>query len=181
LPLEQLTDLELLTLLSSDKKQKAFGILYARYHAFVLKKCNRIINNKSEAEEVAHTVFLKVDSHYQRFEQKSSFKTWLYAIAYRESLYYLREQKKNPIETIDIKELEEKYGHIDLDEEINLDQANNLALLDKIEPLEKALLLMRYKDDMKIKTIAEALQMGESAIKMRLKRAKANLLKWANK
>ncbi len=96
-------------------------------------------------------------------------------------MYYLREQKKNPFKTVDINELEDTYGHIDLDDTVNLEKEANLALLDKIEPLEKALLLMRYKDNMKVKTIADAFQLGESTVKMRLKRAKSRLMKLREK
>lgn len=44
--------------------------------------------------------------------------------------------------------------------------------LQDIAPEERMILLMRYQDDMSIKEIQEALQLGESAVKMRLLRAK---------
>lgn len=49
--------------------------------------------------------------------------------------------------------------------------------LDKLDPKDRALLLMKYQDDFSIKEIAEALQTTESAVKMRLMRSKERLRK----
>jgi RNA polymerase sigma-70 factor (ECF subfamily) len=48
-----------------------------------------------------------------------------------------------------------------------------LALMD---PKDKMILLMKYQDDMSIKEIKEALDIGESAVKMRIKRAKQKVV-----
>lgn len=172
-----LTDTELLTLLSTDKKEKAFRALFDRYHPFVLKKCKRFIRNTAEAEDTAQSVFLKLNSHYQTFEGKASFKTWLYAITYKECLLFLRKEKKVTFKSVDLDELKEHYDHIDLEVEIDMEANRNLNLLNEIDPFDKALLLMKYKDGMKFKTMAEVLQLTEASIKMRLKRAKSRLLK----
>jgi len=52
--------------------------------------------------------------------------------------------------------------------------------LQLISPNEKALLLMKYQDDVSIKEIATLHEIGESAVKMRLNRAKTNLIKIYN-
>lgn len=39
------------------------------------------------------------------------------------------------------------------------------------------ILLMKYQDDMSINEIKEILNIGESAVKMRIKRAKAKVIK----
>jgi RNA polymerase sigma-70 factor (ECF subfamily) len=45
-----------------------------------------------------------------------------------------------------------------------------------MEPKDKMILLMKYQDDMSIKEIKEALGVGESAVKMRIKRAKQKVV-----
>lgn len=172
-----LSDLELLNLLSTDKKERAFRALVDRYHPFVLKKCKRFLKDYSEAEDLTQQIFLKVEKKYSSFEGKSSFKTWLYSITYRECLVFLRDAKKVLFKSVNIDELKETYDHIDLSINIDMETNRNLDLLNQIEPMDKALLLMKYKDGMKLKLIAETVQLGESNVKMRLKRAKARLLK----
>ena len=48
-------------------------------------------------------------------------------------------------------------------------------VLEKLNPDEKLLLMMRYQDDMSVKDIADSLNIGESAAKMRLKRSRHQL------
>ena len=45
-------------------------------------------------------------------------------------------------------------------------------LLDQMPTGDKTILLMKYQDDLSIKEIADALNKSESAVKMKLKRAK---------
>ena len=52
--------------------------------------------------------------------------------------------------------------------------------LKKIEANDKMILLMRYQDDFSIKEIQEVLDLGSSAVKMRLNRAKGRLIEIYN-
>lgn len=45
---------------------------------------------------------------------------------------------------------------------------------------EKSILLLKYQDGASIKELGELMEIGESAVKMRLKRAKAKLLEIYN-
>ena len=59
------------------------------------------------------------------------------------------------------------------DEELMTMQVDRLrVVLDNIPVGDKAILLMKYQDDMQIKEIADILDKTESAIKMKIKRAK---------
>nr|BFF39879.1 hypothetical protein BACY1_16840 [Tenacibaculum mesophilum] len=76
-------------------------------------------------------------------------------------------------------------------EESNIDDIEDATLfelksdklakaLEIISPSEKMILLMKYQDDMSIKDISIGLDLGESAVKMRLKRAKDKVVKAYN-
>jgi RNA polymerase sigma-70 factor (ECF subfamily) len=60
------------------------------------------------------------------------------------------------------------------EEEISYDSL--MELLNALHTEEKALIMMRYFDEMPLMQIAEALRVTESAAKMRLKRAKTRLM-----
>jgi len=172
------TDIELLKLLENDKfKQAAFRALFERYHIYVGKICHRFTKDPELSKDISQLVFLKVHEHYQNFQEKSSFKTWLFAIAYRECLVYLRQAKKIKFTSIDLEMKLQEFEDIDLETEIDLEREQNLALLNQLDPLDKALLLMKYQHNMSIKSIATSWNIGESAVKMRLKRAKTKLQK----
>ena len=51
-----------------------------------------------------------------------------------------------------------------------------MKILEMIHPEEKALLLMKYQDNLPGKQIAETLRISEDAVKMRLKRARTRVI-----
>ena len=51
------------------------------------------------------------------------------------------------------------------------------ATFDVIDEADRTILLMKYQDNMMVKEIAEILNLSESAVKMRLKRAKEKFQK----
>ena len=59
-------------------------------------------------------------------------------------------------------------------ERINFD--NLLVILELIHPEEKALLMMKYKDNLTMKQVSSALRISEDAAKMRLKRARSRVI-----
>ncbi len=46
-----------------------------------------------------------------------------------------------------------------------------------MDPNDKMILFMKYQDDMTIEDIQKTLEIGKSAVKMRLSRAKSRLIK----
>ena len=59
-------------------------------------------------------------------------------------------------------------------QDINYD--NLRIILELVHPEEKALLLMKYQDELSMKQISAALRISEDAAKMRLKRARTRVL-----
>ncbi len=50
------------------------------------------------------------------------------------------------------------------------------AVLEALDPEDRALLLMKYMEDMSVKEMMEVLELGESAVKMRMLRARERAL-----
>ena len=50
-------------------------------------------------------------------------------------------------------------------------------VMNLMSPEEKIILLLKYQDNLSIKELSDALDIGESAVKMRLKRAKEKLVR----
>jgi RNA polymerase sigma-70 factor (ECF subfamily) len=72
-------DAELLNrLLAGD--EKAFRELVVRYNATLIRVALYYVNNQSSAEDVAQDTWIAVLKGVDRFEGRSSFKTWLFHI-----------------------------------------------------------------------------------------------------
>ncbi|WP_368662429.1 RNA polymerase sigma factor [Zobellia laminariae] len=71
---------------------------------------------------------------------------------------------------------------VDDDAEIaNMRSEKLKKALELIDPEDKKILLLKYQDDISIKELTSILDVGESAVKMRLKRAKSRIVEAYNK
>ncbi len=76
---------------SGDKD--AFRLMYDCLAPYVYTLVYRILGRVPEAEEITQDVFLIVWRKIEKFESRSSLKSWLYRIAVREAWGYLRKKQ----------------------------------------------------------------------------------------
>lgn len=60
--------------------EDAFGLLIARYHASLVRIATLFVRDYGVAEEVAQETWIGVLRGLGRFEERSSFRTWLFGI-----------------------------------------------------------------------------------------------------
>lgn len=175
----QFSDEELVAIILKNKDTALFQILYDRYASKIYRKCISFTNSKDEAQDLTHDVLLKIYLRLSSFKQKSKFSTWIYAITYNFCVDHKRKVDKQLRNYADYAEEENYLSSSEPDEELYQLKVNQLkTLLDKIDPEEKALLLMVYQDDLPIKSaVMEITKLTEGAIKMRLKRSKQKIVK----
>lgn len=63
-----------------DGDEDAFVMLVARYHQPMLRLARTMVSSKAVAEEIVQETWMGVVRGIERFEGRSSFKTWLYRI-----------------------------------------------------------------------------------------------------
>ena len=173
-----LSDNELVKILVETKDSRYFGILYDRYANVIYNKCLRFVSDRQEAQDMTHDLFIKLYLKLRTFEGKSEFSTWLYSFTYNFCINHL--QRKVAVKKDMMKELNdnEEYNLQEIDDsEIYQLKSDKLKIaLDKIYPKDKLMLLMKYQDEFSIKEMAEMTGLGESAVKMRINRAKKRVL-----
>jgi RNA polymerase sigma-70 factor (ECF subfamily) len=152
-----------------------FSILYNRYAGKVYSKCISLLKDEALAQDATQEIFTKIFINLSRFGERSKFSTWLYSITYNYCIDYLRKQKKQKDLFSDDIEKAPDLPDDDVDDKelFELSVTQLKKALDEMPVDDRAILLMKYQDDLSIKEIAEMLDKTESAIKMRLKRAKA--------
>src|SRR5690606_1997088 len=97
-------------------------------------------------------------------------------------LNHVKQNRRKPEENKDLYEDVENIGQSFEEEEISdselieINYAKLQEILNKLALEDKAILLMKYKKDMSEKDIVEILNIKESAVKMRLQRAKKRVL-----
>ena len=77
-----------------EKDEKACEVLYRKYFRLLEFLALEILQNPSEAEDVAQESFLKAFLHSKEYTQEVSFLAWLCRIAKNEALDRLRKRRR---------------------------------------------------------------------------------------
>jgi len=174
-----LTDEALVEAIVKTNDTLLFEVLYDRYASMVYNKCYGFANGVDEAKDLTQDVFLRVFVKLGSFKGKSKFSTWLYAFTYNHCVNYVTRNTAKKIEkqSISSDRIENIGEDIDDTQEFQNMRVEQLKkVLELISPDEKMILLLKYQDNLSIRELSEALDIGESAVKMRLKRAKEKLV-----
>jgi RNA polymerase sigma-70 factor (ECF subfamily) len=86
------TDEELMELYRKGSRD-AFEELFARYHRKVVHFAYRMTGDQARAEEAAQETFLRIARAAFTWEPKARFSTWMYTVARRTTLNFLRDDK----------------------------------------------------------------------------------------
>lgn len=141
-------------------KRKAFAEVVNHYSRTLYWQVRHIVTNHEDADDVVQNTFLKAWKSIDSFEGSARLSTWLYRIAYNESMTLLSQRK----ETLSIDEGtddEEDGGgcamQLESDEYVDGDKAQ-MILQEAIAQLpakQKAVFTMKYFNDMKYEDISE--------------------------
>lgn len=147
-----------------------FDELYTKYHQDVFQFLFYMVKNREQAEDLVQEVYIRVLKSYQRFEGKSSEKTWLFSIARNVAIDHFRKQKgwkQRLLEKFDmsVREVKDEYP---IPEEIALKNEEIKAMytcIDQCTVDQKMVLVMRFIQELTIAETAEALGWTESKVK----------------
>ncbi len=144
-------------------------ILLERYLQGIFAICFRICQDTDDANDITQNVCMKIMKYLGGFKRESELKTWIYRIAYNESLYFLKSRK----EYVELENVESYLWKEDVHDIDTKDMESCVrSSIEKLSPIDKTIILLFYYDDLKIREIADITQINENTIKTRLARAK---------
>ncbi len=155
-----------------DGDSNAFGELVRKYEDFVFTLILGLVHSEDMAKDVAQEVFLRAYRGIRRFQLRSTFKTWLYRIAYNTAISHLNREKAQTSFDDDLvmePALDNRGG-----QSLRLTFEKLIGLL---KPDLKSVILLHYYDDLKYEEIAEIMECPVGTVKIRLYRAKRELKK----
>lgn len=176
-----ITDEELVKQILENNDPVLFGKLYDRYSKKIYNKCYSFSVDSAETQDLTQDIFLKLFTKLSTFQGRSKFSTWLYSFTYNFLVNYKKRDagkklgerwerlNKNDMHLAQVEDVDE--------EDIFEFKVSNLEkALDLLEPADKAILLLKYQDEISVKEMQTLLNINESAVKMRLKRARIKLV-----
>lgn len=156
----------------SDGDTDAFGRLVVRYEDFVYTLILGIVRSEEMAKDIAQETFVRAYRGIRRFQLRSSFKTWLYRIAYNTAMSHL--SRENADRNFRAMESEEPLYEESRDQNLRIFLEK---LISKLKPELRSVIIFHYYDDLKYEEIAEVLDCPVGTVKIRLYRAKYELKK----
>ncbi|UHG89243.1 RNA polymerase sigma factor [Spirosoma oryzicola] len=173
-----LNDEEVIRQFYTTRPNDCFETLYTRYVSKVYNRCLSLTKDSDKAQDFTHDIFLKMFAHLDRFEQRSSFSTWLYSISYNYCMDQLRIDSRMAVSTIDENRdddsdaVDNQFVSVNDSEELEESLLQLSRVMNKITPEESMILRLKYQEGLDIRQIASRLQLNDSAVKMRLKRSR---------
>ncbi|MCB2209645.1 sigma-70 family RNA polymerase sigma factor [bacterium] len=177
------TPVDLKALREGDKR--AFAEMVQQNSDHIYRLALKMTGNPQDAEDIMQETFIKAFDHVAGFEGRSKLSTWLYRIATNEALMLLRKRKKS------IKHIDEGVETDDGDvlpvqivdwcclPERELMSSESESRLRKaaltLSDANRAAFLLRDVEGLSTREAAEALDISESALKVRLMRARMQL------
>lgn len=157
-------DLLLLDAYKSDPKS-GFKAIIEKYQERIYWQIRRMTQNHQDTEDVMQNVFIKVWKSLDKFEGKSALYSWLYRIAYNETITHLNKANKLPISDLDGSLIEnsivvegKSYSGDEISHILN-------KAIETLPEKQAQVFNLRYFDDLKYKEISDLLNTSVGGLK----------------
>jgi len=77
-----------------DAKEAAFTTLLRRHQEAVFFQIKKMVIEHADANDITQAVWIKVWNKLDGFKQESAFSTWLFRVAYNETLNFIAQKKR---------------------------------------------------------------------------------------
>ena len=153
-----------------NTKELGMRHLMRQYKEKLYWQIKRIVTHHDDADEVLQNVWIKIWLNIDKFKAESAISTWLYRIAYNESISYIQNIKKQ-----NLADWESVMPIIEGNTEEEIPQINGRdreEILQKIQEAiellpekQKLIFHMRYFEEMPYQQIADITGTSEGALK----------------
>ncbi|USG68506.1 sigma-70 family RNA polymerase sigma factor [Brevibacillus ruminantium] len=146
-----------------------------QYGDKIIQMVYLIVKDRSMAEDITQEVFLKAFRSLHTFRAESNMKTWLYRIAINESKKYLRSWSFRRIFSTFLKD-----GLPDREDDERVEQAvignwTKEQIAERVmamSPRYRQVIVLHYYEDLRIKEIAQVMDVSEEVVRAKLSRAR---------
>jgi RNA polymerase sigma factor (sigma-70 family) len=164
--------------------ENAFAQLMKRYKDALYYMLLKMVNNKTDAEDLTIEAFGKAFININQYEPRFAFSTWLFSIASNNAIDHLRKKRIAVIPLEPLVENEINIG-IDYNSNVHTDSDNpeeafirkqNARLLrmavSSLKPRYRTLIEMRYLQEYSYSEISEKLNLPLGTVKVQLFRSR---------
>lgn len=164
----------------------AFEELIKDYKKIAYNIALRVMKNKENAEDASQEALIKVYKNIKNFNQKSTFKVWLYRIVMN-SCIDLQRKNKHEVTSLDsLKKGKDNDYKVEIEDtskgpdailETKLNNEILYKCIDSLADDHKQIIILRDLQELSYKEISDVLNCSEGTVKSRLSRARTKLKK----
>jgi RNA polymerase sigma-70 factor (ECF subfamily) len=180
-PIERMTEAHPSWLISQciAGNEDAVETLIRQYETGVFRLALSIVGDQAEANEITQETFISALRSLPSYQEKQSFKAWLYTIALNHSRSHLRKRKilerlRTTLTNIVHVEAQKQISP----EETLLKSEKEAAIwksLNQLDERHRTVVVLRYFHELSIAEISEILSVNEGTIHSRLHNAREKL------
>ena len=171
-------DAELVSL-CLDGRQGAFDGLVSRHHRQIYNMVYRMVGNPEDASDLTQDAFLRAYERLHTFQLDRSFLAWVRTIAANLTIDHLR-RRRQPTISLD-ERLQSGAQHADdppgsspADRAVMAEDSRRvLAAVQQLPEKQRAVLILRHIEGLKLEEIADSLRMPLGTVKTMLFRGRA--------
>lgn len=156
---------------------RAFTRLVERHQSAILANCRYLTRASADADDLAQEVFVKAYFKLSTFAGQARFGTWLQRIKINHCLNYLKHRQRR--EEVDVmepaladSEALRQPAVVESARSLEEDRARVRSTLESLPDSMRVPLVLTDVDGLSYQEVADALGVGLSAAKMRIKRAR---------
>lgn len=166
-------DEQLISSYLKNRNKKSLGLLYRKYYQSVYNICLQYTRSRSDALDLTQDIFLKAFDKIGTLQNRVCFASWLFRIARNKCINFVKKVKKESC--VDM----EYFSYIAM-EESDLESKDareklwiqTLNSINHLPETTREILILKYLQNYSLKQLEQKFMLGESAVKMRLLRAK---------
>ena len=155
----------------------AFARFIDKYKELVFLCCRRLGLREDEAEDVASETFLAAYKGLKRYRGQAELSTWLWSIAYRQAVNYLRKNRRQCQLEVEPDEEIASYKEPGPAAALQAEEQQEIVwrAVDRLPRLWAMAVVLYYREEKSIAEIAKIMRAKENTVKIYLFRGRERL------
>lgn len=163
---------ELVELVQSGD-EKAFEKLVHSYEKLVYYIILQNVRNSADARDIAQETFIEVKKSIKNLNEPKYFKAWLNRVIFSKMSRHYKKHYDIPIDAEKsplLQNMWEERAYMLPQKQAHIDNDKNVlyACIEKLKPIYRDVIVLRYFEELSLQEIAYALQIPEGTVKSRL-------------
>lgn len=153
-----------------DGDLSSFEVIIQVYQTPIIRYVHYLTGGHNDTEDMVQEIFIRVFHNLHKYKRQTSFKNWLYKLAYNHTMNVINRSKiKQLILVSQVPDQIEDSGQVS-------DQT--LYALSRLTLTERNLMYFRVYDDYTFKDLAKIMNKSESSLRKQFERSKKKFIKY---